>query len=373
MKNIVFVTATRADYGKLKQIILILQKRKTIKTNIFITGMHNLDIYGKTVNEIKKDRIKNIKIFTNQSVGDDHNKIFSNTVLGFSKYIRKIKPDLVLVHGDRIEPLACAITCCLSNIKIGHFEGGEVSGTVDEMLRHSISKLCNIHFVTNSNAKRRLIQMGELNKNIFITGSPDIDLILSKNLPSITEVKNKYEINFNLFSVAIFHPVTTDLKNLKKQIKNFIKSLETSNKNYILIYPNNDLGSKIILKEYKKIQNKKIKIFPSIRFEYFLTILKNSEFIIGNSSSGIMEAPYFGVPTINIGTRQNKRAKLKSIFNCDYSLKEILKIINRLPKKKFKQNFSFGHGKSSEKVLKILENNKIWELSNQKLFKDIII
>ena len=334
MKNIVFVTATRADYGKLKKIILILQKTKTIKTNIFITGMHNLDIYGKTVNEIKKDKIKNFKIFPNQNVGDDHNKIFSNTILGFSKYIRKIKPDLVLVHGDRLEPLACAIACCLSNIKIGHFEGGEVSGTVDEMLRHSISKLCNIHFVTNSKAKRRLIQMGELSKNIFITGSPDIDLILSKNLPTIEKVKKKYEINFKLFSVAIFHPVTTDLKNLKIQVKNFIKSLEISNKNYILIYPNNDLGSKIILNEYKKIQNKKIKIFPSIRFEFFLTILKNSEFIIGNSSSGIMEAPYFGVPTINIGTRQNKRAKLKSIFNCDYSVKAILKIINKLPKKK---------------------------------------
>ena len=373
MKKIVFVTATRADYGKLKKIILILQKKKTIKANIFVTGMHNLEIYGKTVNEIRKDKIKNIKIFSNQKVGDNHNKIFSNTVLGFSKYLKKIKPDLVLVHGDRVEPLACAITCCLSNVKIGHFEGGEVSGTVDEMFRHSISKLCNIHFVTNPKAKKRLLQMGELSKNIFITGSPDVDLILSKNLPSIKKVKEKYEINFNLFSTAIFHPVTTELKNLKTQIKNYIKSLVISNKNYILIYPNNDLGSKIILKEYRKIQNKKIKIFPSIRFEYFLTMLKNSEFIIGNSSSGIMEAPYFGIPTINIGTRQNKRAKLKSILNCDYSFKEILKTINQLPKKKFKKNFSFGHGKSSEKVLKVLEDDKIWKLSNQKLFKDIII
>lgn len=373
MKNIVFVSATRADYGKLKKIILTLQKKNNIKTNVFITGMHNLKVYGNTVNEIKKDKIKNIKIFSNQNVGDDHNTIFSKTVLGFSNYIKKIKPDLVLVHGDRIEPLACAITCCLSNIKIAHFEGGEVSGTVDEMFRHSISKLCNIHFVTSSSAKKRLIQMGELGKNIFVTGSPDVDLILSKKLPSIKKVKRKYEINFDQFSIAIFHPVTTDLKNLNTQIKNFIKSLEISDKNYILIYPNNDLGSEIILKEYKKIQNKKIKIFPSIRFEYFLTILKNSEFIIGNSSSGIMEAPYFGVPTINIGTRQNKRAKLKSIFNCDNNFEEILKSINKLPKKKFKKNLSFGHGKSAEKILKIFEKNKIWELNNQKLFNDIKI
>jgi UDP-N-acetylglucosamine 2-epimerase (hydrolysing) len=373
MKKIIFVTATRADYGKLKSIILSTQKSKNFNTHIFVTGMHNLTTYGSTYKQILKDRIKNVKIFKNQILAEDSDKIFSKTILGFSKFVKKIKPDLVMVHGDRMEPLACAIVCCLNNLKIAHFEGGELSGTVDEIFRHSISKLCNIHFVTNSKAKKRLLQMGELNESVFITGSPDVDLILSKNLPSLPIVKKRYNINYSSFILAIFHPITTDIKNLKFYINNFIKALKLSKENIILIYPNNDLGSDIILKEYKKIKNKNILIFPSLRFEYYLTLLKNCKYIIGNSSSGIMEASYYGTPTINIGNRQNNRANIASIINCGYKSSEILKCIKKnIFDKKIKKTFFFGYGNSKKKILKILNSKKIWKLSNQKQFKDLI-
>ena len=373
MKKIIFVTATRADYGKLKSVILSIQKLKNFKTHIFVTGIHNLATYGNTYKEISKDRVKNIKIFKNQIKSEDGDKIFSKTVLGFSKYIKKINPDLVVIHGDRIEPLACATVCCLNNVKIAHFEGGELSGTIDEIFRHAISKLCNIHFVTNSIAKKRLLQMGELEDTVFITVSPDVDLILSKNLPSLSVVKKRYDINFSSFVLAIFHPITTDIKNLKFQIRNFISALKLSKDNIILIYPNNDLGSDIILKEYKKIKNKNILIFPSLRFEYYLTLLKNCKYIIGNSSSGIMEAPYYGIPTINIGSRQKNRANIKSIINCSYKSNEILKSIKKnVFNKKIKKTFFFGYGKSKKKILKILKSKKIWKLSNQKQFKDLI-
>ena len=216
MKNIIFVTATRADYGKLKSIILSIQKLKKFNVHVFVTGMHNLSAYGSTFYEIKHDKVQNIKKFHNQILGENSSKIFSKTVLGFSEYVNKTNPDLVIIHGDRIEPLACAVVCCLNNIKLAHFEGGELSGTIDEILRHSISKLSNIHFVTNSIAKKRLIQMGELSNSIFITGSPDVDLILSNNLPSLYDVKKKYDIAFKSYAIALFHPVTTDIKNLKK-------------------------------------------------------------------------------------------------------------------------------------------------------------
>ena len=373
MKKIIFVTTTRADYGKLKSIIFSTQKIKNFDTHIFVTGMHNLTTYGNTYRQILKDRIKNVKIFKNQILAEESNKVLSKTVLGFSKFVKKIKPDLVIVHGDRMEPLACAIVCCLNNIKIAHFEGGELSGNVDETFRHSISKLSNIHFVTNSVAKKRLLQMGELNDRIFITGSPDVDLILSKNLPSLPIVKKRYNINYSSFILAIFHPITTDIKNLKFYINNFIRALELSKENIILIYPNNDLGSDIILKEYKKIKNKNILIFPSLRFEYYLTLLKNCKCIIGNSSSGIMEAPYYGTPTINIGNRQNNRANIASIINCSYKSIEILKCIkSNIFDKKMKKIYFFGRGNSKKKVLKILNSKKIWKLSNQKQFKDVI-
>jgi len=372
MKKIIFVTATRADYGKLKSIIISSQKIKSFRTAVFVTGMHNMKEYGNTHELIRNDKIKNITKFFNQKIGDNHDQILSKTIDGFSKFAKKNKPDLVIIHGDRIEPLACAIVCCLNNIKIAHFEGGELSGTVDEIFRHSISKLCNIHFVTNKTAKKRLIQMGELKQNIFITGSPDVDVLLDKNLPSLNQAYKKYDIKFTSYGLAIFHPVTTDIQNLSLNITKFIKALQKSKKQFILIYPNNDLGSKIILDEYKKINNKNIKIFPSIRFEYYLTLLKNCNFIIGNSSSGIIEAPYYGVPTINIGNRQKNRANLRSILNCKYDYSSIVKLINYyFIKKRFKSSYFFGLGKSNIKVMKVLKSKKIWSLHNQKQFKDI--
>lgn len=215
--------------------------------------------------------------------------------------------------------------------------------------------------------------MGELKKNIFITGSPDVDLLLDKNLPKFKEVTKKYELKFEKYALALFHPVTTDLPNLKSNIKSFLNFLIKSKKNFVLIYPNNDLGSNIILKEYKKLKSDKIKIYPSIRFEYYLTLLKNCNFIIGNSSSGIIEAPYYGVPTINLGNRQNNRANLKSIFNFDYKDKKIINLINKFSakKKRFKNSYFFGLGKSNLKVIKILRSKSIWGLDNQKQFKDL--
>ena len=372
MKKIIFLTATRADYGKLKKIIMSTQMLKNFKAYVFVTGMHNLKSYGNTYQQLEIDKIKNITRFFNQSLGDNRSEVLSKTAAGFSKYIKAIKPDLVVVHGDRVEPLTCSIVCCLNNVKIAHFEGGEISGTIDETFRHSISKLCNIHFVTNVVAKKRLIQMGEQRDNIFITGSPDVDLMLSKELPTLHDTKLRYDINFKSYALAIFHPVTTDIKNLKKNILNFIKALKLSNEKYVLIFPNNDLGSELIIRQYKKIKNKKIKIFPSLRFESYLTLLKNSKFIIGNSSSGIMEAPYFGTPTINVGDRQNNRAKLKSIFNCDYDFNVILRIIDKCKnKKKYKTQFYFGSGKSNQKIMNILKSKSIWKIKNQKQFRDI--
>ena len=164
-----------------------------------------------------------------------------------------------------------------------------------------------------------------------------------KKLPSINEAKDYYEINFKNFSIAMFHPITTEYDNIKKYSKNFVDALINSNLNYILIYPNNDLGSTEIIKEFERLKsNKKIKTFPSLRFEYFLRFLKDASFIIGNSSAGIREAPYYNVPTIDIGTRQNNRAKLKTIFNCNYNLKDILSTINKI------KNFKNIDGKTKK-------------------------
>lgn len=373
MKTITFITGTRADYGKIKSLILELQKKKNkFKTNLIITGMHNIRKYGYTIDEINKDKILNCYSFNNQSKNATMDIILANTIKGINKFLLNNHTDLIVVHGDRVESLAGAITGCLNNIKVAHIEGGEISGTVDEILRHSISKLSHLHFVTNKIAKQRLLQMGEKKKNIFSIGSPDVDLILKKNLPNLSKVKRRYNILFGNYAIFIFHPVTTELKKIKYQIQTFLNLIVKSKFNYIILLPNNDLGSKIILEKIFLLKKRKfsnIKILPSMRFEYYLTLLKNSNFIMGNSSSGIMEAPYYGVPTIDFGSRQKNRAKLSSVISLnDFS--KLNNLINKFKQKKhkYKPLRYFGTGNSQKKFLSILNQKRIWSIKNQKQF-----
>jgi UDP-N-acetylglucosamine 2-epimerase (hydrolysing) len=377
MKKIVFLTASRADYGKLKTLIVNLQKKKNFKVYVFVTGMHNVKKFGSTWMKIKLkkyDNIKNVFRFNNQTTIDSTDIILAKTIAGFAKYVKKIKPDLIVVHGDRIEPLACSAVGALNNFRTAHIEGGEVSGTVDEIIRHSISKLSHIHFVTNQNAKKRLIQMGELSKNIFIIGSPDIEIMMSNKLPDISDVKKHYNIKFDNYGIGILHSVTTDMQNFKKYVKIFTNVIKKSKQQFILIYPNNDFGSNYIFKEYEKLKkNDNIRLLPSMRFEFYLTLLKNSNLIIGNSSSGIMEAPVYGVPTINIGNRQNNRSRLKTIHNVDFNQKKLLKLIDYFFTKKIKytEQKEFGEGESFKLFENALNSNYLWKIDVQKTFKEI--
>jgi UDP-N-acetylglucosamine 2-epimerase (hydrolysing) len=372
-KKILFVTCTRADYGKLKSLIISIQKNNNFISRVFVSGMHNMKRYGSTYEEIIKDKINGTYRYSNQTKNMRMDEILMSTMRGFSSFLIKYNPDLVIVHGDRIEPLACALSSLLNNFLVAHIEGGEVSGTVDEMLRHSISKISHLHLVSNKTARKRLIQMGENKKYIFEVGSPDVDLILNKNLPKIELARKRYNIGFNNFSIAIIHPVTTNIKNLKRESKIFFSALVKTNLNYIIIYPNNDLGSEIILKEIHKLKsNNKFRIFPSIRFEHYLTLLKNSRFVIGNSSSGIMQAPYYGITTINIGTRQSNRLKTKLIKNIFFNEKKIIKTIDQIKDRKIIKRKFFGEGNSAKKIEKLLLSNKIWNISKQKNFIDLI-
>ena len=216
--------------------------------------------------------------------------------------------------------------------------------------------------------------MGEFPNAIYQIGSPDIDIMLSNKLPSLQTVKKYYEIMFKEYSIAIFHPVVTEFDQIEKQANNFVKALVESGENYLVIYPNNDKGSEYIFKEYEKFSgNNKIRYLPSLRFEYFLVLLKNAKFIIGNSSVGVREASYYGIPSINLGSRQNKRVENEDIINCDFSEKEILKSIKKALKiKRRKVKKLFGKGDSDKKFIKILNSKGFWDTSKQKLFQDII-
>ena len=374
MKKIVFLSGTRADFGKLKSLIKITQESVKFDVQIFATGMHLDEKYGLTVNEIYKSGFKNISTFQNHVGTAFMDRTLAKTIQGFSEYIAVQKPDLIVVHGDRVEALAGAIVGSLNNILVAHIEGGEISGTIDELIRHSVSKLSHLHLVSNEEAKKRLIQMGELEGSVYVIGSPDLDLMNPSSLPSLQKVKEYYEIEFKDYAIAMYHPVTTQYHNVEKHVEVFVNSLLESGKNYILIYPNNDLGTEEILKSYEVLKgNSKFKIFPSLRFEYFLRLLSEAEFIIGNSSAGIREAPFYNVKTIDIGSRQNNRSKAKSILNVSHSKEEILKSIINITNQNQKEIdiSEFGEGNSNKLFLHLLISEEIWKVNYQKQFQDL--
>ena len=371
-KKIVFLTGTRADFGKLKSLIEILQKNDSFDVHIFVTGMHMDAKYGLTVIEIEKHHYPNIYKYINHDSESNMDITLSRTVEGFANYVRLLQPDLIIVHGDRIETLAGAIVGALNNILVAHVEGGELSGTVDELIRHAVTKLSHIHLVANKEAQKRLIQMGEPEASVYIIGSPDMDVMLSNNLPSIDEARTRYEINFPEYAISMFHPVTAELHNMAEYAENYFAALENSGFNYILIYPNNDRGSEIIMSHLRKLNHEcRYRVFPSIRFEYFLSLLKHAKFLIGNSSAGIREAPYYGVASINVGTRQNRRTDDPDIIHTGYATQSVMEAIQIAMQKKIASKQLFGNGKSDAKFLEIILKENFWQYPKQKQFRDL--
>lgn len=377
-KKIVFLSGTRADFGKIKSLLKSLDESKLFNLDLFVTGMHLDHKYGYTVDEIRNSGFKSVEIheFENHSDTSSMDEVLAKTIFGFSKYIRKHKPDLVIVHGDRGEALAGSIAGSFNNVLVGHIEGGEISGTIDELIRHSVTKMSHIHFVSNEKAKHRLIQMGEIEESIHVIGSPDIDIMISDKLPTLDKVKERYDINFEEYGIAMLHPVTTEFNDTKQTAKNFFNALIKFSKNFVVIYPNNDYGHEIILDEISKLHgNKNFLVFPSLRFEYFLTLLKHADLIAGNSSAGIKEAPFYGTPTLDVGTRQNNRGNSTSILNVHNDINSIYKglenIFNDKKFKNLKSDISYGEGKSDKLFLEILISKEIFQTPHQKQFQEL--
>ncbi|MFY4724215.1 UDP-N-acetylglucosamine 2-epimerase [Campylobacter jejuni] len=369
MKKIVFVSGTRADFSKIKSLMMKVENSNEFELFIFVTGMHMSKKFGSTYIEIEKCGFKNIYKYINHDKYYQMDKALSSTIDGFSKFIHEVEPDLIIVHGDRVEPLAAAIVGSLNNILVAHIEGGEISGTIDDSLRHAISKLAHIHLVNDKFAKRRLTQLGEDKKSIFIIGSPDLELL--NNTISLDEAKKYYDIKFKNYAIAIFHPVTTEINSLYKQSEEFVNALIKSGKNYIVIYPNNDLGFELILQNYEKIKNNdKFRIFPSLRFEYFISLLKNADFIIGNSSCIIKEALYLGVNGILVGSRQDGRTDIDKITKVKANQEDILEAILNLNIHNNPINKQLEILNSSEEFYQLLKNKSLFSINKQKIFMD---
>lgn len=370
-RRIVFLTGTRADFGKIKALLRALDSEGSFEIFLFVTGMHLLSRYGSTWEEVRATGIGHMYTFINQNHDDSMEAVFAKTVTGFSDYVRETQPDLVVVHGDRVETLAGATVGALAGIKVAHIEGGEVSGTVDELIRHAVTKLAHIHFVSNEEARQRVLQLGESPTSVHIIGSPDIDVMDSGGLPSLEEVRRYYEIPFEDYGILIFHPVTTELDRLRGDAATLVDFVISTGRNFIVILPNNDAGAHHIFDEYQRFAGvPSIRCFPSMRFEYFLAALRGARFIIGNSSAGVREAPHFGVPAINVGTRQFRRSDSPQVVNSELSPDALATALERAEALPRTPDMKFGSGNSAELFLELMRSPGTWSTPVQKSFND---
>jgi UDP-N-acetylglucosamine 2-epimerase (hydrolysing) len=372
-RRILFVTGTRADFGKLKPLIREVALRDQFEYRIFATGMHMLSRYGATITEVYRSGFDNVYPYVNQdgSVNTQMDLVLANTVQGLGHFLREFPQDLVVVHGDRVETLAGAIVGALNNTLVAHIEGGEVSGTVDELIRHAVSKLSHLHFVANDDAQARLVQMGETRESIYVIGSPDIDVMLSESLPTVDDVRDRYGIQFSEYGILLYHPVTTEVGGLRKRVASVVSALERSGRNFVVLYPNNDTGADVILEVILELKDHpRFRVLPSMRFEYFLTLLKHAQALVGNSSSGVREAPVYGVPAVNIGTRQLNRYCYPSIVDVPEDETAILKALQNLPRG-VPPSFHFGRGESARLFVDALQSPELWRTERQKQFRDV--
>ena len=372
-KKVLFITGTRADYGKMKPLMKALDGDDQFSVYVFVCGMHLSERFGSTYDEVRKDGYEHIYIAFGLSQTQNASVNLGNTISMLSGYVENIKPDMILVHGDRMDALAGAVVGALHNILVGHVEGGELSGTIDESIRHAISKFAHVHFVCTEEARERLIQLGEEESRIFVIGSPDIDIMMSDRLPSLAEAKERYGIPFDRYGILMYHPVTTEYDVIGGKIRRVVDAVLESGRNYVVVYPNNDLGSEVILNEYRRLENNpRFRLFPSLRFEHFLVLLKHAEFMIGNSSAGIRESGIYGVPAIDIGTRQSGRYALSKNDNLQHVEEDaaaILKAIEQTPAYR-RSSFVFGKGNSTELFMEIVREPAFWNTEIQKHFVD---
>lgn len=374
-RKIVFLSGTRADFGKMKSLIrTLLAEPPDFEVHIFATGMHMDPKYGYTVLEFEKCQFPNVFRFINGSSGGSMDQAIGTTILGFSQYVRLIRPDMIVVHGDRSEALAGAIVGSLNNVLVAHIEGGELSGTVDGLIRHSVSKMSHLHFVSNEEARRRLVQLGEDPNSVYVIGSPDVDIMSSPDLPLLADVKAHYEIDFAEYGILAFHPVTTSLSTLQREVRELSRALLDSGENWVAIYPNNDEGSNIILAEYEAAFNDcpNVRMFPSLRFEATLVLLRHARVVVGNSSMGIREAPFYGTPTVNVGTRQEGRTQNSQIINVPAEHGAMLAAIRLATSRPaLRPVRDWGQGDSDQRFRRLLERPALWETPVQKRFRDI--
>jgi GDP/UDP-N,N'-diacetylbacillosamine 2-epimerase (hydrolysing) len=365
-KKILIVTERRADFSRFKPIISLINKDNSFKCYLVVTGSHLIKKHGSSISDIKKSYFKIYQTFQmfdkkylKKDTGTGMTRAIGKAFIKLSKIVDDLKPDIILSGFDIGANFALTVIGAHANIPVFHIQGGEVSGTIDESLRHAMSKFSHYHFVANHDAKKRLIRMGEDKWRIFNVGCPSIDALIKEKILTNNYIKKKFNIDIDKnFLLIIQHPVTTEYSETKAQIIKIIKAMKKIKIQKLMILPNNDAGASKIISEIKRSG---INYCETLKINEYKTLLSKCSVLVGNSSSGIHEAATFKKPVVNIGSRQNGRLKPANVLNSNFNTSSIYsKIIYCLKNKKFRRKITkitnpYGKGNTSKKILSILK------------------
>lgn len=364
-----FITGSRGEWGYIRPILNMIKESNELDYCLVVTNMHLLASYGSSYKEIENDGFK-IHYKVNMSLDGynhhTHAKSLGIFLTSLPDIIENEKPDWIMLAGDRGEQLMGAIAGSFTYTPVAHIQAGELSGNIDGMTRHSIGKYTHLHFAANEDAEQRLIKLGEEEFRVHNVGAPQIDEMINSQFSEIEEIENKLCIEIREgFVLAVLHPVTEELSQASKQAEIFIKALNKINLKKIVILPNNDAGSKEINDAINKFKKGEYYAYSNLKREDYLGLLKESKCIVGNSSSGLLEAPTFNIPAINIGRRQDMRFRGINVIDVEFEEEKILFAINKAISPEFNKHLAescknpYGDGKSSKRILDILQNTKI--------------
>lgn len=384
MKKICVVTATRAEYGLLKRLTQELMQDSFFDVCFVVTGTHLEEEYGYTVREIQKDGIpitEQIRIFDGDYSKEGICAAMGRASVLFGEMFQRQKPDFLVVLGDRYELMPICSCAVIHGIPIAHISGGEITeGAIDDMIRHAVTKMSNLHFVACEAYRKRVIQLGESPDRVFNYGDVGVENIKKMKFMSKGEIEEQLGGKLSWpYACVTFHPVTLENANMEKQMEELLACLkQMTDICFIVTMANADFqGSKINrMWEAAAEANENIKLYKSLGNKCYLSLMKDAEFVLGNSSSGIIEAPCFGIPTVNIGKRQSGRLQAESIINCEPEREAIGAAIKRAVSAEFKKaakktSNPYGDGDTSKKIVKTLKKALQDHDIHTKLFYDL--
>lgn len=368
MIKVGIITATRAEYGLLRPVISELRKKENddFTVELIVTGTHLSDIYGHTIDEIHNDNIRVDQTIQIPVVSVNERDVSYNQARTLEKYAEFFAENVydgIIILGDRYEMLAIAIAASNMRIPIFHLCGGDTTeGAMDEWIRHSITKMSYLHFVTNKDSEKRVIQLGEDPDRVYFVGSTSIDNIITIANMNKVDALSSIGMTEREYALCTYHPVTMDEVRVEKYVQEFLDAITSYTGIQFIITKSNADNGGVIINEMLDAAEKKyenIHVFSSLGVRRYLSLMKNAEFVIGNSSSGIIEAPSFRVPTINIGDRQKGRLQCDSIINCGPQKDNIVEAISLALSSDFRHRCQavispYGDGKAAVKIADIV-------------------